>query len=190
MEALKQKILNEGTAVGTEIVKVDSFLNHAIDVAFMEKVGEEFARRFSSCSIDKILTVESSGIAVACMAARYFGYPPVIFAKKAKPNTMTEGSYTAEARSFTKGTVSEFRVSQRFLGEGDRVLIIDDFLARGGAAVALTQIVRQSGAEVVGIGAVIEKGFQGGGDKLRAEGCRVESLAVIDRIEDGVIRFR
>ena len=190
MKALKDKILSEGTAIGSEIVKVDCFLNHCIDVAFMEKIGEEFHRRFSDCHIDRILTVEASGIAVACMTARYFGYPPVVFAKKAKPSTMTEDAYTAKAVSFTKGTVSEFRVSQQFLYKGERVLIIDDFLARGGAAVALTDIAEQAGSEVVGIGTVIEKGFQGGSDKLRARGYRVESLAVIDRNEDGVITFR
>lgn len=190
MKALKDKILKEGTAIGSEIVKVDGFLNHCIDVAFMEEVGEEFKRRFGDCGINKILTVESSGIAVACMTARYFGYPPVVFAKKAKPSTMTEDAYTAEARSFTKGTVSEFRVSEKFLEKGDRILIIDDFLARGGAALALTAIAEQAGAEIAGIGAVIEKGFQGGSDKLREKGYRVESLAVIDKIEDGVIHFK
>ena len=124
------------------------------------------------------------------MTAAHFDFVPVVFAKKAMPNTMTEGFYEAEARSFTKGTVSKFRVSDRFISEGDRILIIDDFMAHGEASMALVNIVRQAGGTVVGIGAVIEKGFQGGSDKLRQAGCHVESLAIIDRIDDGKIMFR
>lgn len=190
MKELKEKILNEGVAIGTQIVKVDNFLNHRLDIRFLDKIGAEFRRRFDGEVIDKILTVEASGIAVACMAATYFDYVPVVFAKKATPNTMTEGYYEAEARSFTKGTVSKFRVSERFLSEGDRVLIIDDFMAHGEASMALVNIVRQAGGTVAGVGAVVEKGFQGGSDKLRQAGCRVESLAVIDRIDNGQIIFR
>lgn len=189
MKELEAKILKEGVAIGTEIVKVDHFLNHRLDVAFLGRIGQEFKRRFSNCTIDKILTVEASGIAVACMTAPWFDYPPVVFAKKATPSTMTEGFYEADARSFTKGTVSKFRVSERFLGEGDRVLIIDDFLAHGEASMALAEIVKQAGGSVVGIGAVIEKGFQGGSKKLRTAGYRVESLAVIEKIVDGEITF-
>ncbi len=189
MKELKEKILTEGVAIGTQIVKVDSFLNHSLDVAFLDLLGEEFSRRFSGCEINKILTVEASGIAVACMAARHFGYPPVVYAKKAVPSTMTEGFYEAEARSFTKGTVSMFRVSEKFLNPQDKILILDDFMAHGEASRALVQLVKQAGGEVVGIGAVIDKSFQGGSDKLRKEGYRVESLAVIEKIEDGVITF-
>ena len=190
MKELKEKILKEGVAIGTEIVKVDHFLNHRLDVRFLERIGQEFRNRFKDCDIDKILTVEASGIAVACLTAPYFGYPPVVFAKKALPNTLTEGFYEAEARSFTKGTVSLFKVSQKFLCKGDRVLIIDDFLAHGEASLALADIVEQAGGIVVGVGAVIEKGFQGGGDKLREHGYRLESLAVVDALEDGKITFR
>lgn len=189
MEALKQKILTEGKAIGTGTVKVDGFLNHQIDVKFMDELGKEFGRRFSDAKVDKILTVEASGIAIACMTAPYFGYPPVVFAKKTAPNTMTEDFYGAEAKSFTKGTVSIIRVSKNYLREGERVLILDDFLAHGEASMAMTQLVKQAGAQVAGIGAVIEKGFQGGGRKLRDAGYRLESLAIIDKIEDGIIQF-
>ena len=190
MKELKEKILKEGVAIGTQIVKVDHFLNHRLDIRFLDKIGAEFRRRFEGETVDKILTVEASGIAVACMTAAHFDFVPVVFAKKAMPNTMTEGFYEAEARSFTKGTVSKFRVSDRFISEGDRVLIIDDFMDHGEASMALVNIVRQAGGTVVGIGAVIEKGFQGGSDKLRQAGCHVESLAIIDRIDDGKIMFR
>lgn len=190
MKALKEKILKEGVAIGTEIVKVDHFLNHRLDVKFLEEIGEEFKKRFERDEVNKILTVEASGIAVACLAAPYFGYAPVVFAKKAAPSTMTEGFYVAEAKSFTKGTVSLLRVSERFLEKGDKVLIIDDFLAHGQASLALANIVEQAGAEVVGIGAVIEKGFQGGSDRLREKGYKVESLAVIEKIVDGRIIFK
>ena len=176
MKELKEKILTEGVAIGTQIVKVDNFLNHKLDVAFLDRVGKEFHRRFADCEINKILTVEASGIAVACMTAGHFGYPPVVYAKKAVPSTMTEGFYEAEARSFTKGTVSMFRVSEKFLGPEDKILIIDDFMAHGEASHALTQLVKQAGGSVVGIGSVIDKSFQGGSAKLREEGYRVESL--------------
>lgn len=189
MESLKQKIVTEGKAIGKDIVKVDGFLNHQLDVRFLDEVGAAFAQRFADVDVDKILTVEASGIAIAVAAAPHFGFPPVVFAKKAPPNTMTEGMYVAEARSFTKGTVSRLRVSERFLNEGERILILDDFLAYGEASMALAEMVRKAGGEVAGIGAVIEKGFQGGSAKLRAKGYRVESLAVIEKIEDGVITF-
>lgn len=189
MKQLKDKIQTEGQAVGTEILKVDGFLNHQIDVAFLDELGREFSRRFSDVTINKILTVEASGIAVACMAAVYFDYPPVVFAKKTAPNTMTEEFYGAEARSFTKGTVSIIRVAKKYLNQGDQVLILDDFLAHGEASLAMAQVVEQAGAQVAGIGSVIEKGFQGGGKKLRQAGYRVESLAVIEKIQDGMITF-
>lgn len=190
MKSLEQKILTEGRAIGNEIVKVDGFLNHQLDVRFLDEIGREFARRFADVKIDRILTVEASGIAVATAAAPHFGYPPVVFAKKAAPNTMTEGFYEAEARSFTKGTVSRLCVSEKYLRPGENVLILDDFLAYGEASLALADLIRRAGGNVAGVGIVIEKGFQGGADKLREHGIRVESLAVIARIEDGVITFR
>jgi len=189
MKALKDRIVADGVAIGTEIIKVDSFLNHQIDVALLDEVGKEFAARFQGCNITKILTVEASGIAIACMTAKHFGNIPVVFAKKTAPNTMVDGFYDAEVRSFTKGTVSNIRVSQKFLGQGDKVLIIDDFLAHGEAALGMAEIVDQAGAELVGIGAVIEKMFQGGSQRLREKGYRVESLAVIESIRDGKINF-
>ena len=189
MEDLKKKILEEGTAVGKDIVKVDNFLNHQIDARFLEKIGREFASRFSGVKVDRILTVEASGIAVAVGTAPFIGYPPVVFAKKAAPNTMTEGFLEAKAKSFTKGTVSRMIVSEKYINKGENVLILDDFLAFGEASLALAELVTKAGATVAGIGAVIEKSFQGGSAKLREKGYRVESLAVITRIEDGVITF-
>jgi len=167
MRELKERIVADGVAIGTEIVKVDSFLNHQIDVALLNKIGQEFAKRFAGKEITKILTVEASGIAVACMAAMHFGYIPVVFAKKTAPNTMIDGCYGAEVKSFTKGTTSVIRVAKKYLNEGDKVLILDDFLAHGEAATGLAALVQNAGAELVGIGAVIEKQFQGGSKRLR-----------------------
>ena len=190
MEALKKKILTEGGAIGAEIVKVDSFLNHQIDAEFMYDIGGEFKKRFHDEEITKILTIEASGIAIAVCAAKFFGYPPVVFAKKDVPNTMNEGFYSAEAKSFTKGVASCVKIAKKFLSNEDKVLIIDDFLAHGQAALGLVHIAQQAGAEVLGAGIVIEKEFQKGGEKLREKGIRVESLAVVERIEDGVINFK
>jgi xanthine phosphoribosyltransferase len=189
MKALKDKIIADGAAIGTEIIRVDSFLNHQIDVALLDEIGQEFAKRFEGCMVTKILTVEASGIAIACMAARHFGNIPVLFAKKASPNTMTEDFYGAEVKSFTKGTTSIIRVSKKYLNKDDKILVIDDFLAHGEAAVGMAELVEQAGAELVGVGAVIEKRFQGGGTRLREKGYRVESLAVIGSIRDGKINF-
>ena len=189
MEALKEKILKEGSFIGKDIIKVDSFLNHQIDARFLERIGREFASRFSDCEVDRILTVEASGIAIAVGTAPFIGYPPVVFAKKAAPNTMNEGMLEVQAKSFTKGTVSKLIISEKYLNRGEKVLILDDFLAYGEASLALTELVAKAGAEVAGIGAVIEKGFQGGSEKLRSKGYRVESLAVVSKIEDGKIFF-
>lgn len=189
MKTLIDKIRNEGETIGTQIVKVDGFVNHQIDVKFMMEMGTEFRNRFGDLKVDKILTVEASGIAIACMTAMAFDYPRVVFAKKMVPSTMVDGFYEAEAKSFTKGTVSMLRVSKKFLAPNDRVLIVDDFLAHGEAAMALADIVKQAGATIAGFGIVIEKSFQGGGLKLRQAGYWVESLAVIDKIEEGVIFF-
>ncbi|MDR0569796.1 MAG: xanthine phosphoribosyltransferase [Clostridiales Family XIII bacterium] len=189
MEALKNRIIRDGLALGSESVKVDSFLNHQLDVAFLERLGEEFRRRFDGERIDKIMTVESSGIAVACMTARHFGYPPVVFAKKSLPSTLTEGYYAAQVRSFTRGLVSVIVISKKYLASGENVLIIDDFVAHGEAAAGMTELVSQAGARVAGVGCVIEKTFQGGGKRLRDAGYRVEALASIVRISDGKIIF-
>ncbi len=189
MDILKERILCDGSGIGTDVVKVDGFLNHMIDVRLMDLIGKEFASRFADVKVDKILTVEASGIAVACFAAKYFNCVPVVFAKKTAPNTMIEDAYCAEAKSFTKGSISMVRVAKKYICEGENILIIDDFLAHGQAGSALAQIVRMGGAEVAGFGAVIEKKFQGGGDKMREDGIRVESLAIIEKIEDGKIYF-
>ena len=185
MQALKDKILSEGQVIGDDILKVDGFLNHQIDTKFLEEIGCEFKKRFEGCKVDKILTVEASGIAVACETAKQFGSVPVVFAKKAKPNTIVEGCYSAEARSFTKGTVANLRVIKRFVSAGEKLLILDDFLASGEAAVALIRIAEKAGAEVVGFGAVIDKTFQGGRKRIQDMGVRVEALASIERFESG-----
>lgn len=190
MESLKEKIMAEGQAIGTDILRVDRFLNHQIDVRFMEDIGKEFKNRFGDCKITKVLTVESSGIVMACETAKCFGYVPVLFAKKAAPNTLVEGSYCAPAKSFTKGIVSTLRVSKKYLGPEDIVLIIDDFLAYGEAAAALCELCRQAGAKVAGIGAVIDKEFQGGAKRLREKGYRVESLVTVERISEGKVAFK
>lgn len=190
MEALKAKILAEGQAIGTEIIKVDSFLNHQIDAEFMYEMGAEFKIRFQDEEITKILTIEASGIAIAVCAAKYFGYPPVVFAKKGAQNTMNDDFYSTVVKSFTKGAESDVRIAKKFLSSEDNVLIIDDFLAYGESALALCGLVTQAGGTVAGIGAVIEKEFQGGSSRLRKNGYRVESLAVIEKIEDGRIIFK
>ena len=189
MKILKDRIVADGVAIGTEIVKVDSFLNHQIDVELLDQIGQEFAERFRGSEVTKILTVEASGIAVACMVARHFGNIPVVFAKKTAPSTMTEGFYGAEVKSFTKGTTSVVRVSEKFLKAEDRILIIDDFLAHGEAALGLANLVEQAGASLAGVGSVIEKQFQGGSKRLRDLDIHVESLAVIESIKDGEITF-
>ena len=189
MDKLKKRIAEEGVAVGSDRINVDGFINHRIDTSFMDEIGEEFAKRFAGVKVDKILTVEASGIAIAVSAARYFGFCPVVFAKKAKPNTMTEGVYTAPCMSFTKQTLNEITVAKKHLSEGENILIIDDFLAHGEASRALASIVEMAGARVAGIGIVISKDFQGGKKALEDMGYRVETLASVAELEDGKIRF-
>ena len=189
MDKLKKRILEEGVALGSDRINVDGFINHRIDTSFMDEIGEEFARRFAGVKVDKILTVEASGIAIAVSAARYFGFCPVVFAKKAKPNTMTEGVYQAPCMSFTKQTLNEITVAKKHLSEGENVLIIDDFLAHGEASKALASIVEMAGAKVAGIGIVISKDFQGGKKSLEDMGYRVETLASVAEMDNGKIRF-
>lgn len=190
MELLKQRILKDGTELGTEIVKVDSFLNHQLDVGLFMALGKEIHCRFGNLGVNKILTIESSGIGIAVITAMYFDLVPVVFAKKTQPSTMTEEFYGAPVKSFTKGTVSIARVAKKYLHPEDRVLIIDDFLAHGEAAAGLCSLVEQAGGKVCGIAAVIEKEFQGGGAKLRQAGYYVNSLSVITKIENGKIFFK
>ena len=191
MEALKKKILTDGAAYGSEIVKVDSFINHQIDVAFLNEIGKEFARIFSDVEITKIITIESSGIAIAVIAAQYFNNVPVVFAKKSESRNLDPDKYHGEVYSFTKQKVYPIMISKKYISPNDKILIIDDFLATGKAALALTNLCEQAGATVQGIGIVIEKGFQPGGKLLREiNNIRVESLAIIDNIDNGVITFR
>lgn len=191
MELLEKKIIEEGRAEGCDILKVDAFLNHQLDTRLFEAMGEEFARLFKGEGVNKLLTIETSGIAIAAVAARYFDYCPVVFAKKAASLNLDKDLYVSEAYSFTKRQNFKIMVSQKYINPGDRILIIDDFLANGKAVEALMEIVKQAGAEVVGIGIAVEKGFQKGGENLRKSGVRLESLAIVDEMkEDGTIVFR
>ena len=189
MKLLEQKIMAEGKVYPGDVLKVGSFLNHKIDVDFLCKVGEEFYHLFKDCDVNKILTIEASGIGVACLTAQFF-HCPVLFAKKAKTTNLSDNVYSAKAHSYTHNTDSIIRVDKEYLGESDRVLILDDFLANGCAMAALIELCGQAGATVVGCGAVIEKAYQSGGKLLRDKGIRVESLARIASMspEDG-IRF-
>ena len=189
MESLKQKILSEGQAIGTEILRVDSFLNHQIDAEFLYEIGKAFKDRFHDDLISKILTIEASGIAIAVGAASFFGYPPVVFAKKAPPGAKVDNYYVTDAKPYAKGAVSHITLTKKFLSDGDRVLIIDDLLSSGETALALCDLVHQAGARVVGVGAVIDKAFQGGSAMLREKGYRVETLVTIEKIVDGTIIF-
>ena len=187
MELLKQRIRQDGTVRGTDVLKVDSFLNHQMDVALFEEIGKEFKRRFEGCGVNKILTIEASGIGIACVAAQSFRCP-VVFAKKSQSRNITGEVYATKVESFTHGKVYDVIVSKKFLGPEDKVLIIDDFLANGAALEGLMDLVNQAGAQLVGAGIVIEKAFQPGGDRIRARGIRVESLARIKSMseENGV----
>lgn len=188
MQELKDRILAEGEVVGTEVLKVDAFLNHQIDPAFMLRMGEELARRFADANITKVLTVEASGIAVAMAAGLALGVP-VVFAKKKRAVTQQGDVYSAAVFSFTRQESVHITVAARYLTAGDIVLIVDDFLAHGEALRGLISIVRQAGAKLAGAGIVIEKRFQKGGEALRAEGIRIEALAAIEAMEAGDIRF-
>jgi len=188
MDILKEKIINEGKVLPGSVLKVDSFLNHQIDPTLMYEIGKEFAVRFSSKSITKILTIESSGIAPAVMTGLIMGVP-VVFARKKKSLTMGESVYQSSVYSYTKKETTELIVSTRLMSQQDRWLIIDDFLANGQAADALIDIVQQSGGMVEGIGIVIEKSFQDGGKMLRNKGYDVESLAMIQSLEEGKVIF-
>ncbi|WP_394579591.1 xanthine phosphoribosyltransferase [Cytobacillus firmus] len=188
MDMLIEKIKSEGIVLSPSVLKVDSFLNHQIDPQLMQEVGREIADRFSNSGITKILTIESSGIAPAVMAGLHLNVP-VVFARKRKSLTLVNDLITASVYSFTKEETSEISVSKKYLSEKDNVLIIDDFLANGQAALGLADIAEKAGSSIAGIGIVIEKGFQKGGQQLREKGFRVESLAIIDSLENGMISF-
>lgn len=190
MKALKKKILDEGTIVGSEILKVDSFLNHQIDIKLFNEIGEEFKKRFSDKEITKILTIEASGIGIACIVAQYFDNIPVVFAKKHEATNLDSDIYETEVFSFTKNKIYKIKTSKRYLNSNDKILIIDDFLANGNAVLGLVEIVRQAKAEVVGVGIVIEKGFQNGRSLIEKEGVNVESLAIIESLEGNKVAFK
>ncbi|HDR7792632.1 xanthine phosphoribosyltransferase [Bacillus sp. AFS054943] len=188
MKVLQEKILNEGKVLSGDVLKVDAFLNHQIDPVLMQEIGKEFAKRFKEENITKIVTIESSGIAPAVMAALELGVK-VIFARKRKSLTLQDNMYVAKVYSFTKQETNEISLSRNHIDENDRVLIIDDFLANGQAALGLMSLVEQAGASIAGIGIVIEKAFQDGGKKLREQGVRVESLAEIASLDNGTVTF-
>ena len=179
MNFLEERILKDGVVKEGNVLKVDSFLNHQMDVALLDEVGKEFHRRFSDKNITKILTIEASGIAIACAAARYFNVP-VIFAKKSKSVNIEGEMYVAAVESFTHKCQNQVLVSKKYLAKGDHVLIVDDFLANGCALQGLISITQSAGATVEGIGIVIEKGFQNGGRVIRNLGYRLESLAIVE----------
>ena len=189
MKALEEKILKEGKVLPGNILKVGSFLNHQLDVDFIMEMGREIARLFENSGVTKILTIETSGIAIAVGAAAAM-HIPVVFAKKNKTSNISGDVYKTVVHSYTHGTDYTVVVEKDYLKKGDNILIVDDFLANGKALAGLFDIIFQSGASAAGAACAIEKGFQRGGDQLRAEGIRVESLAIIDSMEDGNIVFR
>lgn len=188
MKLMEDRIRQDGRIREGGVLKVDSFLNHQMDVELFNEIGKEFLRLFGDCAVTKILTIEASGIGIACVSAQFF-HVPVIFAKKNKTRNIAGDVYTSKVESFTHGKVYDIIVSKEFLHPEDRVLLIDDFLANGSALNALIDIVHQAGAEVVGAGIVIEKAFQPGGERIRSQGIRVESLARIASMseETGVV---
>jgi xanthine phosphoribosyltransferase len=189
LKALQEKIRKDGIVLSDQVLKVDAFLNHQVDPVLMKQIGETFAGLFKQDGVTKILTLESSGISPALMAALELNVP-MIFARKRKPFTQDADVYEASVHSFTKQTTHTISVSRAFLNQGDRVLVIDDFLANGQAAEGLIDIIDQAGAELCGIGIVIEKAFQPGGKRLRGRGIRVESLASIRSLENGTVSFQ
>ena len=191
MELLKDRIRKDGKIKAGNILKVDSFLNHQMDTDLFTEIGKEFKRRFQDAEVTKILTIEASGIGIACIAAQSFRVP-VVFAKKTQTKNIAGDVYTTKVQSYTHGRIYDIIVAKEFLGKGDKVLLIDDFLANGKALEGLIDLVEVSGAELAGAGIVIEKGFQAGGDALRKLGIRLESLAIVESMDEktGSIVFR
>jgi len=188
VKLLEQRIREDGVMEGEDVLKVDSFLNHQMDVSLFAEMGKEWARLFAGENVTKILTIEASGIGIACVVAQQFGVP-VLFAKKNKTKNIAGEVYSAQVESFTHGRVYDIIVSKKFLGPGDRVLLIDDFLANGAALQGLIKLVRDSGATLVGAGIAVEKAFQPGGEMIRSMGVRVESLARIKSMSSKGIEF-
>ncbi len=189
MQLLEERILKDGKVFPGNVLKVDSFLNHQVDVELINEIGKEFYRLFKDCGVNKIFTIEASGIGIACITAQYF-HVPVVFAKKTLGKNIAADVYSTPIKSFTHGKTYDVIVSQEFLNKDDKILIIDDFLAQGCALNGLIELIKSAGAEIVGAGIVIEKAFQQGGDLIRSEGVRVESLARIESMtDDGKITF-
>ena len=191
MKELEERIVQQGTVKPGNVLKVDSFFNHQMDVSLFSEIGKEFKRRFEGEEITKILTIEASGIGIACVVAEVFNVP-VVFAKKTQTKNIAGDVYTTQVESYTHGRIYDIIVSREFLGPDDKVLLIDDFMANGKAMEGLIQIVKDSGAQLVGAGIVIEKGFQPGGDALRDQGVHLESLAIVESMDEktGEIVFR
>ena len=191
MQLLEERIIKDGKVFSGNVLKVDSFLNHQIDVELLDKMGEEIKTLFKDINVTKVLTIEASGIGVGCLVAKHFNCP-LLFAKKSKTLNIKGDVYTSKVESFTHQCTYDIIVSKDFLNENDTVLIVDDFLAKGNALIGLIDIVNQSGASLAGCAIAIEKGYQAGGDKLRAQGIRVESMAIIEEMDDttGNIVFR
>jgi len=192
MNFLEEKILSDGIVKEGNILKVDNFLNHLIDMNIMNQIAQEFKRRFEGKQVTKILTIEASGIAIATAVSQCFGNVPVLFAKKSHSVNVDDDKYTAQAYSFTHKQMNQVFVSKRYLSADDKVLIVDDFMAQGAAMLALTDIVNQAGAEVVGIGIAVEKGVQEGGELIRSKGYQLESIAIVDEMQANPrsIKFR
>jgi len=190
MELLKERIRKEGRVKAGNVLKVDSFLNHQMDIELFNEMGKEFKRLFADKPINKILTIEASGIGIACIAAQYFNVP-VVFAKKAESINLDGESYVTKIESFTKKRQYDIIVSKKYLSPADHILIIDDFLANGCAVAGLIDIVESAGGTIEGVGIAIEKGFQCGGTLIRTKGVKVESLAIIESMDDvnGTIKF-
>ena len=189
MKLLEERIAKDGQVFPGNILKVDSFLNHQIDVGLLSEMGKEIKRLYENEGINKILTIEASGIAIACIAAKYFDCP-VLFAKKTKTKNIANSVYKTQVRSFTHGTEYDVIVSKDFIGENDKVLIVDDFLAEGNALLGLIDLCNQAGAKVAGCAIAVEKGFQQGRERVESKGIRVESLAIVERMEDSRVIFR
>lgn len=192
MNFLEERIIKDGIVKPGNVLKVDSFLNHQIDVELGDKMGLEFKQRFEGVEINKILTIEASGIGMACLTARYFNNAPVVFAKKTQTVVQDDDKFVADVDSYTHKVTNHVFVSKKYINKDDKILIIDDFMAHGQAALGLIEICRQAGAKVQGIGIAIEKGFQDGGKTLREKGYKLESIAIVESMdaEKGTIQFR
>ena len=190
MQLLKDKIRRDAKIIDNRIIQVSNFLNHQLDITLFNEIGKEFKARFSNKDITKIVTIETSGIAIASIAAQHFNNVPVVFAKKHAGLNMNQDSYEAKVYSYTKDQEYTIKISKEFISPADKILIIDDFLASGNAIMGLVNLITQSGAEICGVGIVIEKAFQGGRSLILEKGLQLESLAIIDSIQDGQVLFK